>query len=194
MAVYVDEDQKGQYAGIDKRATLTVGKRVGQCAALNVLHSKHPGYLAYGAATDDCEFMTSGWDQWVLRARESFPGRVGAISPRCESDMRMDFPWFTDAWLKVTGGFCPLGTKHEYWDLALELVAEQVGIAYAKKGEFDISHHSEQPTDLTDNPAMLPTEAAIWMLRNSQDGRFACAWLAHNRRPLIQALQEAANG
>ena len=81
MAVYVDEDQKDQYAGIDKRAMLTVGKRVGQCAALNALHSNHPGYLVYGAATDDCEFMTSGWDQWVLRARESFPGRVGAISP-----------------------------------------------------------------------------------------------------------------
>lgn len=194
VAVYIDEDQRHEYAGIDQRVLVTVGKRVGQCAALNLLHARNAGCLAYGAATDDCEFVTPGWDRWVLRARDRFPGRLGAIAPRCDQDMRMDFPWFTNAWLKVTGDFCPLGTRHEYWDLALELVAEQVAITYAKKGEFDIVHHSEQPTDLTDNPDMLPTEAAIWMLRNSQDGRFACAWLAHNRRPLIQALQEAAHG
>src|SRR6185369_6154671 len=98
----------------------------------------------------------------------------------------------TDAWLKAAGAFCPLATQHEYWDVALELVAEQVAIAYAQLGEFDIAHHSEPPTDVTDNPHAIPLETAIWVLRNSQDGRWVCAWLAHNRRLMIQVLREAA--
>jgi hypothetical protein len=194
VAVFVDDDQREVYAGTDSRAQVVVGKRRGQCASLNALQNVHPGYLAYGAATDDCEFVTPSWDRWVIQARESFAGNVGAIAPRCEMDQRMDFPWFTDRWIKVAGGFCPVGTQHEYWDLALELVAEQVAIAYAKPGECDIVHHSEPATDLTDHPDMLPTESAIWMLKNCQDGRFACAWLAHNRRQLIQLLRLAARG
>lgn len=192
VAVFVDDDQTDLYRAIDPRAMLQVGKREGQCAALNTLYHSHPGYLAYGAATDDCEFKSPGWDQWVLRAIEHLPRGVGAVAPRCETDWRMDFPWLTEAWLKVLGEFCPAGTLHEYWDVVLELLAEQVGIVYARKGEFDIVHHSEPATDTTDNGQMLATEMAIWVLKNAQDGRYACAWLAHNRRPVIAQLRKAA--
>jgi hypothetical protein len=104
----------------------------------------------------------------------------------------MDFPWLTDAWVRASGVFCPIGTAHEYWDVALEMVAEQVAIAYARKGDFDIVHHSESPTDVSDNPNWMPIEAAVWILRNSQDGRLACAWLAHNRRAMIELLRREA--
>ena len=192
IAVYVDEDQAGVYPDTNPQVMVKVGKRIGQCESLNALYHAHPGYLAYGAATDDCEFTSQGWDKWVLKAIDLLPQGVGAIAPRCETDWRMDFPWLTEGWLKVVGEFCPAGTLHEYWDVVLELLAEQVGIVYARKGEFDLVHHAEPATDTTDNGQMLATEMAIWVLKNAQDGRYACAWLAHNRRAVIAQLRKAA--
>ena len=115
VAVYVDEDQVEDYVQAQGLATVVIGPRLGQCRSLNHLAKKFRGYEAYGAATDDSCFRTSGWDRWVMQTAEMFPSRVGAIAPFSGGDLpRMDFPWVTRGWLETVGSFTVLGTHHSF--------------------------------------------------------------------------------
>jgi hypothetical protein len=195
VVVYLDEDQESLYRGTDRRAKLVVGKRHGQCVALNSIHAGFPGYLAYGAATDDCEFMAPGWDQWVIQTTHGFRGGVGAMAPAHEHPQRMDFPWFTDKWIQALGLFVPLGTEHFYWDVALEVIGEFTQIAYATPEQFLIRHdHLEPREGVPDNRHDMKTEISLHFFKMAQDARFTCAWLATERRGAIAKLREAMNG
>src|SRR5580765_4962714 len=87
VVVYLDDDDADTYS-VD--VPTIVGPRLGQCGSLNALYDKFgAGYVAAGAATDDCEFRTLGWDDWVISKTQAFRGQVGAIGPYCEAADRM---------------------------------------------------------------------------------------------------------
>lgn len=149
VAVYLDDDNADLYGEIEG-AMVTVGPQVGPCASLNALVHKHPGYKVYVAATDDCQFITRGWDKWITSAADRLG--VGLIAPYHASPpalehigrSRMDFPCATAGWIEAMGDFClmtgnPPGPQHFYWDVVLELVAGD-RVVYATQDEMEITH------------------------------------------------------
>jgi len=191
IAVYIDEDNVVGYDVDTIPAHVVVGPRIGQVSSLNVLCEKFgDNYEAMGAATDDCEFQTPGWDDWVLATTNSFYGRVGAIAPLCEVPDRMDFPWLTSRWVEVAGSFCPVPCEHFYWDVALEWVGEMTQIAFATKDEFHVSHEGVMPEP--ENPSDTPSDYQLRIIRSHTDARGALNWLALNRRDLALRLNQAS--
>lgn len=191
VVVCLDDDDAHNYDLATIGVPFIVGPRVGQCASLNELGWKFGGeYEAMGAATDDCEFQTPGWDDWVLEKTNSFYGRVGALGPFCEGVDRMDFPWFTKRWVEVAGAFCPVPTEHFYWDVALEWVGEMTQIAFATKDDFHISHEGVMP--LPESPSETPSDYQLRMVRAHTDARTAMSWLALKRRDLALSLNKAS--
>lgn len=151
IAVYVDDDQAELYRPVIAASNgpkVCVGPRIGPCASLEHLAASHPGYDAYGAATDDCEFLTAGWDQWMLKQCRG----VRMFSP---NGTRMDFPWMSGVCMRALGSFVPTakntagGTfyfRHYYWDVALEVLADSVGCLVRTAEEFVIRHHELDPS------------------------------------------------
>ena len=186
IAVYIDEDQRQMYPEIGKGM---YGPRIGVVPSINQLWEANPGYDAYGWATDDCEFTSPKWDEWVLKTSSEFPGEVGAMSPRLNSRDRMDFPWLTRRWTEALGWFAWPGALHYYWDIYLELLGEKVGIRYATKAEFGIEHDSAPAENITekvrhDGPLVL---TSIAMERRSLIDKLLAAQAKYEERYATQA-------
>src|SRR5258706_5113248 len=151
IAIYIDEDQIGLYGDLlnpPQQVKFVIGPRVGACESLNHLVAQHPGYSAYGAAVDDCEFVSPGWDQWVLAELEKMPKGIGLLSPKIPGSQRMDFPWASGAWIKLVGYLVPPKIHHFYWDVALEILGEQTHISRADESQFLIVHDDAPSEDL----------------------------------------------
>lgn len=160
VAVYVDEDQAKDYR--DCSATVLVGPQVGPVASLNALWKAHPAYEAYGAMTDDCEFVSLGWDEWVLETVKKFPNQIGLIAPWLNGTpkyegateawgtylRRMDFPWATGKWIDTVGWFAYPGAGHFYWDVVSEVIGWQTGIRYSNSEQLVIAHDSLPTPDV----------------------------------------------
>lgn len=179
IAVYVDEDQRQDYApylnGMAVR--LSLGPRIGPVASLNRLVELNPGFDAYGAATDDCEFTTRGWDRWVREVVAQRPGPL-VLAPYTRGYERMDFPWATREWIEALGWFAYPRCKHFYWDVLLEILGEQAeAIARASRDEFTISH------DLNDVSGDLGDKLAA-------DALATVRALALERPKLLQKLRQ----
>lgn len=201
LAIYLDDDRATAADLLDPRTKVIVGPRIGPCGGLNKLVASNPGYVAYGAATDDSEFRTPGWDKWVIRAAKSLPAGIGCISPltygiaggKAEGIVagRMDFPWVTAGWLKVVGAFCiPDLIHHYYWDVALELLGEVVGICYAKEDEFVMFHHGVFSGQIGGDED-FPTGVGVMAYWAHADARTMCIWAAYDRRRLLKRLIES---
>ena len=183
VAVYIDDDQQEMYAELMTRLPQVlwhVGPRVGPCKAMNALAAKHPGYAAYGAATDDCEFAATGWDRWVMNECEKMPGGIGCLAPFTDAAFnhggsRMDFPWVSARWLELLGYLALPGCYCVYWDVALEILAEQTHISRATPEEFRITHD-----------AAISSGASEWFLRDARD---AILWLAFERPEVLKKLR-----
>lgn len=179
VAVYIDDDQEQDYAALMQRLPQVlwhVGPRCGPCRSLNLLVAKHPEYAAYGAATDDSEFLTHGWDRWVVEAIARMPKGIGMIAPKLAGSSRMDFPWASARWIDLVGYLALPLTHHYYWDVALETLAEQTCIVRATKDEFAISHDDAPSENLS-----------IYM---QEDALQAIQWIAFERPKLLKKIQE----
>ena len=195
VAVYIDDDQGGEYDAVND-CLKVLGPRVGQCYSLNDLVRRFPGYRAYGSMTDDALFVTPDWDRWVLEQVNQLKGGVGAISPFCEMEDRMDFPWLTAGWIQAIGEYCPMLTTHYYWDVALELLAEQFGaIAYAGPAEFAIRHNKlgwDDERSAANIEGFGPKSGLeVQDFYVNVDARNAMVWLTNHRREAIRKLRAA---
>jgi hypothetical protein len=180
VAIYVDEDQEGQYKGFTTGALLTIGDRIGPVKSMNELVRLHPGYVAYGAATDDCEFVSPGWDRWVMKTAAAFKSGIGVMAPRSNGSERMDFPWATSEWIEVVGHLAWPACVHYYWDIMIELLGEATQIAYAANSDFAIKHLG------------LPGKVEITMTtRALADARNLLPSIALERPKIIRKLRDA---
>ncbi|HLC20937.1 MAG TPA: hypothetical protein VJM10_02360 [Candidatus Methylomirabilis sp.] len=194
LAIYIDDDQDALYPlDVPDRVRRHVGPRVGPCVSLNELVKAHPGYEAYGAATDDSTFATPGWDQWVLAQVDKFPGRVGVMSPfhraptpvmfsyvRPHIRTRMDFPWATRRWIEALGWFTHPDTYSFYWDVIVEVLGIAAGvIAYASEKEFEMDHDM--------NPSINGDKV-------SADAKAAILALAMETPGYLKRIRESMNG
>ena len=197
VAVYIDDDQKDKYVGVKGKYRMFCGYRMWPCKSLNLIVKAMPGYEAYGAATDDCEFISDGWDQWVLRAVDGFKSRIGVICPQTVNGYkkRMDFPWVSGNWLKVVGGLVPYETQHFYWDVGLQILGEQTQIIYATEQEFGLSHDeqfpaAEQPKE-GKSSAEPTTDYGRRVLYAYSDGKETCRFLAIDRHAMLDKINKA---
>lgn len=155
VAIYVDDDQAKDYA---HTSGIFVGPRIGPVASLNYLWELHPGYEAYGAATDDSEFLTPGWDDWVLNCSAWFDRHIGVMAPHSQpairdwsknpSRSRMDFPWVTAKFAEAAGWFAYPEAKHFYWDVVLEVIGHRTAISYATPEQFSMGHDNIATDDV----------------------------------------------
>jgi len=176
IAVYIDDDQFDLYQDMSGAMPL-IGPRIGPVASLNKLVTLYPNYEAYGAATDDCTFISNGWDEWVLKVSRNFPGEIGVIAPKLKGSDRMDFPWATRRWVEVVGWFAFPSAYHFYWDIFVELLGEATAIKYATDQEF-LMLHDDAPTEEIN-------------LKTATDARNVLPAIALERPKLIKRLKAA---
>lgn len=206
IVVYVDDDQTEEYGplitSLGDGIRMLVGPRIGQCASLNHLAKKCPGYEAYGSATDDCTFETEGWDKWVMNAKAGFRGGVGLISPWVNQNTpaldgvehpRMDFPWCTAEWLDIVGTFTMVNTRHQYWDVALQLVGEMTAIAFAKRTEWEIWHEALAVEERDDDSLKDVGKLMYQIYHIHNDARIVTTWAAKERQSRIAQINKAIN-
>lgn len=187
VAVYLDDDDSSSDdGGADFSMT---GPRIGPCRAANKLLELNQGYDVYGWGVDDCEFVTDGWDKWTLDRSKEFVNGIGAMSPLTidGEPNRMDFPFLTSYWIKRWRSFVPYEVEHFYWDIALQIVAEEVGIAFATEDEFAIRHEGIMPVQEEPKPEIV-SDYGRRVLNQHVDARTTCRWLALERRKMVEAL------
>lgn len=152
VAYYVDDDQASEYdLPPNNRVLRMSGPQVGPCRSLQSLVDAHPGYEVYGAATDDCSFITPGWDRWALKAAKRQP--ISVICPYHQGPLpdgvdleaqavlpRLDFPFATAEWIRRVGYFAHPATYCVYWDVIMEVWGEMTTIVRAGRHDFEILH------------------------------------------------------
>lgn len=182
VCLYIDEDQTEDYLGFTGEAKVIHGPVVGPVKSFNTMVEANPGYMVYVAATDDCHFVTPGWDKWVRDTAMNFPNTMGMIGPcNISREGRMDFPVATANWIKALGFFAYPGCYHYYWDVVLEDLAKTVGlIRYATDDDFQMVHDN-QKSHLTDNKVY-------------EDAQQAICWVAFHKDNHVERVRRALNG
>ena len=190
LVVVIDEDQTAMYdlTKFGPRVSCVVKSpaRGGPVACYNGVWSSRSAEV-YGALLDDCEFLTPGWDDFCLEARERLPGRVGLISPwsnvkdsadhvTAEMDY-VQFMFITREWGAAVGYFAYPKCIHYCWDTVLEVLADSTSILRVPKETFSICHRS------------LPSESV--KLHMAHDTYEAVLFFAQQRRQTIERLKRA---
>lgn len=199
VCVYLDEDDAWRY---ERLGSMERGLRVlkvisesrrGHCRSLDRMVQENPGYSAYATTTDDMIYTAKGWDEWVLRVVVESP--ICAIAPLLTSPVgppvygRMDLPCLSGGWVELFGRFCMLDAEFYYWDIAIQVTAEHLGVArFAKEDEFSVHHKClMESEDLTDaKEALKRKELAAFM-----DSRNTCVWMQDGRREAIRKIEGA---
>ena len=194
IAVYIDDDQIKDYQAVRGKYRVFSGMRLWPCKSLNLMVREMPGYAAYGAATDDSEFVSIGWDRWILS--HNFPGGLGAFCPQTIGGYtkRMDFPWVSGKWAEMFG-LVPLDAMQFYWDVAVQLVAEETCIVYGTESNFGIKHDEMFPSpedrDPNDKSKEPVTDYGRRVLYVYADAKETCKWIALERQAMVQKIKDA---
>lgn len=143
LIAYVDDDQESMYRALTlpERCHLFVGRRVGPVEATNLLvhHHREPARI-YGRISDDCLFLTPGWDDYVLRTIDGFPGRLGVLSIAWSNAEFVNFPWVSREWVETVGWYFFPRAFHHCCDTVLELLGDATRIVYSDPKDFEMAH------------------------------------------------------
>jgi hypothetical protein len=190
LVVVIDDDQTDMYdlGGFGDRVSCVVKSppKAGPAATYNAVWSSTPAEV-YGALTDDCEFLTHGWDDVVLELREKMPGRVGLIAPWSnvkdfegtvidEIDY-VQFSFITKEWGAALGYFTYPKCLAYGWDTILEVLADSTSIERVPREVFSICHRS------------LPSDNVKQYM--AQDTYESVLFFAQQRRKAIERLRKA---
>ena len=150
LLYYIDDDQKEAYAPLEtvaQDAGFLYGPKVGPCDSVNRLVAHFPEHTIYGVAPDDSLFLTQAWDQWLIDKFNSFPGRLGVVSPSHDLGDFVNFPFVSREWIEVLGWFAYPTAYHFIWDTVLELLGDATRICYAPGEKFSMKNLAMPPTD-----------------------------------------------
>lgn len=183
VAIYIDDDQYLDYwPKIEPFAQtrgiyVLKGPRIGPVASLNAIAEKITSYSVYAAATDDSEYVTPGWDQWLLETAEAKQGFavMGSCIP---GSNRLDFPCVTRGWIDAIGHFAYPGAKHFYWDVFLEVIADEVGCLVQSTSEQFLQKHDDAPTEEIAGKLTF-------------DGSAVLTALAKDRKTIVEKMRKA---
>ncbi len=91
---------------------------------------------------DDMLLTVKGWDRYVERQMNKFPGRLGVVSPAHNMGMHVDVPFVSKEWIGLFGWFCHPTTYHYVWPTVIGLLGESGHcIHHAPADKFWIDHH-----------------------------------------------------
>lgn len=113
--------------------------------AEGAIHNIREPFTIIGMVPDDCEFTTPGWDQFLKKAFDKFPKKIGVVSAwhRYGSHVA-NFPWVTREWIEAVGWYWYPNNFHFCCDTILEVLGEcSNSIHYCTPDEFNIEHHHE---------------------------------------------------
>lgn len=155
MTLIPDEDEAEMYqhlAGERVRVKPQVGR--GPLKSVNdaVFSTKA---AVHGLVTDDSEFTTPGWDDYVMRCLDSFPEGVGVVSPYHNHGRHVDMAFATTPFVETLGWFIPVGLYfqlyHWCWPTVLAVLAEATDprcLVHALQSDFYIRHIIEETSNL----------------------------------------------
>lgn len=179
MVLCIDDDQRGEYSGLSHpRLRIHSGPRTDIVGSINATIVDEPGYGVYGMMTDDAVFKSGGWDSWVEGVVDSFPGRLGVVSPHHNGGPFVNFPYVSREWIDRVGWFACPETVHFCWDTVLEMLGEATQIRYATEQEFGLHHYVDR------NDKTVP----VFMMDCVQ----FLGWCVNRRREIIKSIRSMA--
>lgn len=180
VLTYIDDDQADLYADCLAGVQAISGPRCGFVASLNALVSAFPNYSAYALGNDDAIITTPGWDRWLERILDSFPGRIGVVSAHNNEHNWCNFPAVSREWVTICGHFAWPMCKHYAFDTIFQLLGEMTQIVYAKRHEMNFVHEEWDSTDKLERIKQDAITFLIW----SVEHRLAVAKALNERRAL----------
>lgn len=182
---YVDNDQVDLYRNhcdweslYGGRLKLTFGPSIGPARSINVLVHGFKDYDIYGLITDDSEFATPGWDEYLVGVFQSLPGRIGVVSPSHDQGPYVNWPYVSREWIDVVGFFAENTVYHFMWDTVIELLGETTRIVWANRDEFHIKHHQLPPCTSASPRDFQSDASAFW------------GWILIHRASIVKRLRE----
>lgn len=185
MKVYVDSDQIHDYldshdwAGeFGTKLQFTVDTRVGPNAAINRLYEQNKAnYRIFGVIPDDSRFMRKGWDEYVIRTIDSFPGNIGVVSPAHTDGDYCAYPYVTREWIDIVGWYAMPQAHSFVWDTCIEMLGEATNIVYASSDDFYMFHECRKSENFEQYLKM--------------DEHAFLAWCVVSRRAIVKKLRAA---
>lgn len=182
VAFYIDDDQIGLYQPVVdfaasnlERVRCATGPRIGLCAGYNELAKIYPASV-YGLGIDDSRFLSPGWDTWIEKQIDQFPGRIGVVAVTREGLEHAQFCFVSREWVQAVGWFACPKLFHFCPDTVLQLLGEETSMVWARPVECCI-HHDERPSIDGD--------------KVGQDAQAFLMWCATDKRRVVERLRAA---
>ncbi len=137
---------------------------------MNKLVEAFPDYDIYGVCPDDCAFTTPGWDVYVQRTIDNFPGQIGVVSPKHNYGPYVNFPFVSKKWIQTLGFFAVPTMYHFCWDTALELLGEQTRLVTSTPQEMFMSNQAI-PAFNYDTHFRQDCEMFLWWVVQSRNAQ-----------------------
>jgi len=175
VLAYVDADERDAYADVLQGVQHIIGPRVGLVASVNALAQAFPAYSTYILAGDDVSIGPAGWDVWLERQFEKFPGRLAVVSAHHNGGEWCNFPALSREWIAAIGYFAWPLCRHYAFDTILQLLGEATDYVHSTPLELHINHpHFDEAKKL---PAM------------KEDAMVFLVWCAEMRQKHIAGLK-----
>jgi len=176
VLAYVDTDERDAYADVLQGVQHIIGPRVGLVASVNALVMSYPAYSTYVLAGDDVSIGPKGWDVWLEKQFEKFPGRLGVVSAHHNGGEWCNFPALSREWIATMGHFGWPLCKHYAFDTILQLLGEGTDLVHSQATQMHIQH------DIRDEAQKLPAikeDAVVFMV-----------WCVEVRKKFIAKLND----
>jgi hypothetical protein len=140
VLAYIDEDEWDSYKDALKGTQYIIGPRVGLVASVNALVQAFPSYSTYILAGDDVSIGPKGWDVWLERQFERFPGRLGVVSAHHNGWDVCNFPALSREWIATVGHFAWPLCKHYTFDTIIQVLGEATDFVHSQASQLHIEH------------------------------------------------------
>lgn len=140
LIAYVDEDWYDKYPPSSDRYIRSGGKRTTPVEAMNLLARKFRSARIYGMVPDDAQFVTPGWDEYMIRSFDGFKNDIGVVSPHHNYGNYIDMPFVSRNWIDTLGWFAWPQMKHYCWTFSTGIFGEATEIVWPSESECHIEH------------------------------------------------------
>lgn len=167
--VFVIGERRGPLASVNRMAQLVTATNGG----ITARYGPSSGMVYM---TDDSTVSPIGWELWLESVFHRTP--IGIVSAHHADDDTtiVNFPAMSSAMHEKLGWFGPPEMHAWYWDTALEIIGDAVGLTYAKSSELRFDHSNRLPNE----PGKVTT---------CEDAVAFHSWCLTGRRQAIQRVR-----
>lgn len=176
VLAYVDEDEWDAYSEVIQGTQYIIGPRVGLVASVNALVQAFPSYSTYILAGDDVSISPRGWDVWLEKQFENFPGRLGVVSAHHSGGDFCNFPALSREWIAAVGHFGWPLCRHYTFDTIIQVLGEATDFVHSQASQLHIEH---PVFDEVSKREAIKDDALVFLV-----------WYAKQRRMFISSLND----